>query len=74
MTGASPFRSIPKGFAVVVVDFAIPRAIGPIPIRITVELRRTFELIFSHADAITFEARVVFQVWPWQRVVILAHS
>ena len=55
-------RLVPHRSLVVVVDASIPGAIRPIPISVPVVLRRTLELILGHANAVSAEPGVVFQI------------
>ena len=50
-----PCPLIPEGSFVVVVHRAIARSIRPIPVGISVEFWRTFQLAFCHASAIAAE-------------------
>src|SRR4029077_14336630 len=67
-------KLVPKRRLIVIVNAAIPGAIGPIPVGVPVVLWRALELIFGHANAVAAEPGVVFQIRPRHRVVVLAHA
>src|SRR5579864_8784653 len=52
-------RSGPDRGLVIIVDGAIPAAIGPVPIGIAVELRRALELVLGYRNPVTLKAGVI---------------
>src|ERR1700730_6880894 len=53
---------------------SIIRAIAPVPVGESSELRCALELVLSHVHAITAKLGVVLQIAPRQRIVILAYA
>src|SRR3954463_5320369 len=63
---------IPQRRIVIIIDAAVVLAVAPVPrLRLAI-LRRAFELLFGNAGDVTFEVRVVLQVGPGQRIVVLS--
>ena len=67
-------RSAPPGRrSIVFMDSTVAGAIGPVPVRIAVELRRSLKLIFSYADPVSAKSGIVLEACPGHRVVVLPH-
>ena len=74
MRPAFRWRLVPKRGVIIVVNSLVPVAIGPVPVRISIEFRRPVQLTLSNANAVATEIGIVFEIGPGQGVVILTHS
>src|SRR3954454_4357098 len=56
------------------VEFALPLAVGPVVVAITVEGGSALELLFSDVGSVPAQARVVRQLAPRNGVFVRSHS
>jgi hypothetical protein len=73
MRPAFLMRLIPKRSVIIVVD-SVVFAVGPVPVRSSIEFRCSLQLTLSNTDAVATEIGIVFEIGPGHWVVILAHS